>query len=210
MEYKLVLLGIGGVGKSALIQQFFSRKFVDYYDPTIEDNYRKQVSVDEEAAMLDILDTAGQDDFYSLRESYMRFGEGFLLVSDITSRKSFDELSIIARNILRTKGREFVPIVFIGNKADLGEHRQITSKEGKEVATQFGCEYIETSATSFDSCEAAFRAIIRLIRQVRNGAIGGGSRSGTDRPRNDGSTSSGSSTGSGTTKTGMRNLCKLL
>ena len=60
-EYKLVVVGGGGVGKSALTIQFIQSHFVDEYDPTIEDSYRKQCVIDEEVALLDILDTAGQE-----------------------------------------------------------------------------------------------------------------------------------------------------
>lgn len=58
-EYKIVVLGSGGVGKSALTVQFVQGVFVEKYDPTIEDSYRKQVEVDGQQCMLEILDTAG-------------------------------------------------------------------------------------------------------------------------------------------------------
>lgn len=58
-EYKIVILGSGGVGKSALTVQFVQGIFVEKYDPTIEDSYRKQVEVDGQQCMLEILDTAG-------------------------------------------------------------------------------------------------------------------------------------------------------
>ena len=60
-EYKLVVVGAGGVGKSALTIQLIQNHFVDEYDPTIEDSYRKQVVIDGETCLLDILDTAGQE-----------------------------------------------------------------------------------------------------------------------------------------------------
>uniref|UniRef100_A0A674HXJ8 Ras like without CAAX 2 n=1 Tax=Terrapene triunguis TaxID=2587831 RepID=A0A674HXJ8_9SAUR len=59
-EYKVVMLGAGGVGKSAMTMQFISHRFPDYHDPTIEDAYKTQVRIDDEPAYLDILDTAGQ------------------------------------------------------------------------------------------------------------------------------------------------------
>lgn len=62
-EYKLVVVGGGGVGKSALTIQFIQSHFVDEYDPTIEDSYRKQCTIDDETAMLDVLDTAGQEEY---------------------------------------------------------------------------------------------------------------------------------------------------
>ena len=59
VEYKLVILGEGGVGKSAITIQLINHHFVDEYDPTIEDSYRKQVKWDGEVCLLDVLDTAG-------------------------------------------------------------------------------------------------------------------------------------------------------
>uniref|UniRef100_A0A4W5RC75 RAS related 2 n=1 Tax=Hucho hucho TaxID=62062 RepID=A0A4W5RC75_9TELE len=87
-KYRLVVVGGGGVGKSALTIQFIQSYFVTDYDPTIEDSYTKQCVIDERAARLDILDTAGQEEFGAMREQYMRTGEGFLLVFSVTDRGS--------------------------------------------------------------------------------------------------------------------------
>lgn len=65
-EYKIVVLGSGGVGKSALTVQFVQGIFVEKYDPTIEDSYRKQVEVDGQQCMLEILDTAGTVSSYKI------------------------------------------------------------------------------------------------------------------------------------------------
>lgn len=67
-EYKLIVVGGGGVGKSALTIQLIQNHFVDEYDPTIEDSYRKQVTIDEETCLLDILDTAGQEEYSAMRD----------------------------------------------------------------------------------------------------------------------------------------------
>ncbi|CAG8718296.1 5295_t:CDS:2, partial [Gigaspora rosea] len=74
------------VDKSELVHQFIQAHFVDEYDPTIEDSYRKQCVIDDEVALLDVLDTAGQEEYSAMREQYMRTGEGFLLVYSITSQ----------------------------------------------------------------------------------------------------------------------------
>jgi GTPase SAR1 family protein len=63
IEHKLVVVGTGGVGKSALTIQLINHSFMDDYDPTIEDSYRMQVAIDGVTCMLDILDTAGQEEF---------------------------------------------------------------------------------------------------------------------------------------------------
>ena len=75
LEYKLVVLGGGGVGKSALTIRLVTDNFLDEYDPTIEDSYRKQVMIDDETALLDILDTAGQEEFSSMQDQWMRDGQ---------------------------------------------------------------------------------------------------------------------------------------
>ncbi|KAL1771079.1 GTPase KRas isoform X2 [Sigmodon hispidus] len=84
-EYKLVVVGAGGVVKSALTIQLIQNHFVDEYDPTIEDSYRKQVVIDGEICLLDILDTAGQEEYSAMRDQYIRTGEGFLYVFAINN-----------------------------------------------------------------------------------------------------------------------------
>lgn len=131
-EYKLVVVGGGGVGKSALTIQFVQSHFVDEYDPTIEDSYRKQCVVDEEVALLDVLDTAGQEEYRyeyadsAMREQYMRSGEGFLLVYSITSRNSFEEIATFYQQILRVKDKDYFPVVIVANKSDLDGERQVS------------------------------------------------------------------------------------
>uniref|UniRef100_A0A096MYB0 RAS related 2 n=1 Tax=Papio anubis TaxID=9555 RepID=A0A096MYB0_PAPAN len=99
--------------------------FVTDYDPTIEDSYTKQCVIDDRAARLDILDTAGQEEFGAMREQYMRTGEGFLLVFSVTDRGSFEEIYKFQRQILRVKDRDEFPMILIGNKADLDHQRQV-------------------------------------------------------------------------------------
>merc|ERR1711902_348066 len=91
-EYKIVVLGSGGVGKSALTVQFVQGIFVEKYDPTIEDSYRKQVEVDGQQCMLEILDTAGTEQFTAMRDLYMKNGQGFVLVYSITAQSTFNDL----------------------------------------------------------------------------------------------------------------------
>ena len=134
------------MGKSCLTIQLIQSHFVDEYDPTIEgtltglslhitvlthtiDSYRKQCVIDDEVALLDVLDTAGQEEYSAMREQYMRTGEGFLLVYSITSRQSFEEILTFQQQILRVKDRDYFPIIIVGNKCDLDMERQV-SRQG--------------------------------------------------------------------------------
>ena len=124
-EYKVVVVGGGGVGKSCLTIQLVNNHFINVYDPTIEDSYRKQVSIDDETCLLDILDTAGQEEYSAMRDQYMRNGQGFLCVYSITSRGSFKEVAAFREQIRRVKDSDQGPILIVGNKSDLESERQV-------------------------------------------------------------------------------------
>jgi len=164
-EYKIVVVGGGGVGKSALTIQFIQSHFVDEYDPTIEDSYRKQCIIDDEVALLDVLDTAGQEEYSAMREQYMRTGEGFLCVYSIVSRNSFEEISTFYQQILRVKDKDYFPVIIIGNKCDLEHERAVAIQEGFELAKQFGCKFMETSAKHKINVDEAFFALVREIKR---------------------------------------------
>ncbi len=97
---------------------------------TCLDSYRKQCVIDDEVALLDVLDTAGQEEYSAMREQYMRTGEGFLLVYSINARQSFQEIETFQQQILRVKDKDYFPIIVVGNKCDLENERQV-STQGK-------------------------------------------------------------------------------
>ncbi|KTG33660.1 hypothetical protein cypCar_00019780 [Cyprinus carpio] len=134
--YKLVVVGDGGVGKSALTIQFFQKIFVPDYDPTIEDSYLKHTEIDGQWAILDVLDTAGQEEFSAMREQYMRTGDGFLIVFSVTDKASFEHVDRFHQLILRVKDRESFPMVLVANKVDLVHLRKVTNEQGCEMAAK--------------------------------------------------------------------------
>ncbi|ELU18845.1 hypothetical protein CAPTEDRAFT_226757 [Capitella teleta] len=166
-SYKLVVVGGGGVGKSALTIQFIQSYFVRDYDPTIEDSYTKQCVIDDVVARLDILDTAGQEEFSAMREQYMRAGEGFLLVFSVTDRRSFEEVYKFHKQILRVKDRDEFPMILVGNKADLEHQRTIKNEEGVELSRQLGIKYIEASAKVRMNVDLAFHELVRIVRRYQ-------------------------------------------
>eukprot|EP01095_Lingulamoeba_sp_RSL-Kostka_P001124 TRINITY_DN115_c0_g1_i6.p1 TRINITY_DN115_c0_g1~~TRINITY_DN115_c0_g1_i6.p1 ORF type:complete len:193 (+),score=87.61 TRINITY_DN115_c0_g1_i6:72-650(+) len=178
-EYKLVIVGGGGVGKSALTIQLIQNHFVDEYDPTIEDSYRKQVTIDDETCLLDILDTAGQEEYSAMRDQYMRSGQGFLTVFAINSRSSFDEITSFREQMIRIKEEDKVPMVVVGNKCDLENKRQVPTSEGQDLAKSFGCPFFETSAKARINVEEAFYDLVREIRKdnlEKSGGSAGGKK----------------------------------
>jgi len=160
-DVKLVLLGAGGVGKSAITVQYVEGIFVEKYDPTIEDSYRKLVEVDGNQFMLEILDTAGTDQFTAMRALYMKNGHGFILIYSITAPTTFSALTEFRNQVIEEKRREDVPFVIAGNKCDLEKERLVSSEEGQLLASKFGADFYETSAKAKTNVEQIFSAVVR-------------------------------------------------
>jgi len=181
VEYKLVVVGSGGVGKSALTIQFIQHHFVDEYDPTIEDSYLKQVVIDGETCVLDILDTAGQEEYSAMRDQYMRTGEGFLVMFALDNYPSFESVSIYRDQIRRVKDADDVPTVLVGNKIDLPT-RDVDYENASLLAKQFSIPYVETSAKTRVGVDDAFYTLVREIRKAKSsknsksGRTGSGSK----------------------------------
>ncbi|MBN3313655.1 RALA protein, partial [Atractosteus spatula] len=186
--HKVIMVGSGGVGKSALTLQFMYDEFVEDYEPTKADSYRKKVVLDGEEVQIDILDTAGQEDYAAIRDNYFRSGEGFLCVFSITELESFAAtadfrsavLEQLARahgfpangtshvldreQILRVKEDENVPFLLVGNKSDLEDKRQVSVEEAKSRAEQWSVNYVETSAKTRANVDKVFFDLMREIR----------------------------------------------
>ncbi|KAK5970681.1 Ras protein let-60 [Trichostrongylus colubriformis] len=165
-EYKLVVVGDGGVGKSALTIQLIQNHFVEEYDPTIEDSYRKQVVIDGETCLLDILDTAGQEEYSAMRDQYMRTGEGFLLVFAVNESKSFENVANYREQIRRVKDSDDVPMVLVGNKCDLAQ-RAVDGRTVSDAARAYGIPMVDTSAKTRMGVDDAFYTLVREIRRHR-------------------------------------------
>ncbi|GMR36953.1 hypothetical protein PMAYCL1PPCAC_07148 [Pristionchus mayeri] len=163
--FKLVVIGGGGVGKSALTIQFIQQYFVSDYDPTIEDSYTKQCFVDDDICQLEVLDTAGQEEFSTMREQYLRSGHGFLIVFAVTDKNSFSEVERLHKLISRVKDRDDFPVILVGNKADLESDRHVQRDEGEELARRLHLPYVECSAKMRMNVDHAFHHLVRLVRR---------------------------------------------
>ncbi|KAL6738776.1 hypothetical protein Aduo_012289 [Ancylostoma duodenale] len=163
-EYKLVVCGCGGVGKSALTVQFVQGLFVSSYDATIEDSYRKHFTVDGEDCRLEILDTAGTEQFTGMRDLYVRNGQGFILVYSVNDRSTLTELKEIRDAIVRLKQNANVPMVVVGNKTDL--QRIVPASAGRDLSKQFGCSFYEASAKLNENVAEIFTDCVRQISRT--------------------------------------------
>lgn len=165
-EYKLIVLGAGGVGKSCLTIQYISSQYIDSYDPTIEDSYNKIINIDNRIVELEILDTAGIEQFTAMRELYIKNGDGFILVYSINDLNSFKELIKLREQILKIKGSQNnCLMVLVGNKADLNYmERKVSIQDGIDLSESWGgIPFYETSALLRNNVDEVF---IDLVRQI--------------------------------------------
>ena len=156
-------MGDGGAGKTALTIQYVAHHFAESYDPTIEDSYRRNCEVQNKAALVEILDTAGQIEFTALRDCWIREAEGFMLVYSITCRTSFETLNDFVTQIERCKEGSRYRVIVVGNKLDREGERKVTTAEGHQYAEEHGFEFIEASAKTRENVECAFTCLLNSI-----------------------------------------------
>ncbi|KAJ3425670.1 ras-like protein [Anaeramoeba flamelloides] len=171
--FKIAVVGGGGVGKSCLTIRFLRDMFIEKYDPTIEESYRKDVMVDEQAVTLEILDTAGQEEYTSIRDRYLRKQDGFACVFSLTSKATVGEVKRAFLHIRRVKDEDEIVGVLIANKCDISEEeRAVSSDVGKDLAREFNVPYVECSAKTGENVHDSFYTIVREIRKARKNNIG--------------------------------------
>ena len=141
----VVVLGKGVVGKTSLIYRFVKDAFPEAHDPTIEDNYKAMVEINNESIEIQIVDTAGEEDYQNMLDQWIDVADGFLLVFAINDKDTCNVLDEKYKRIEEHKEKN-VPIILVGNKCDLENERQVTKEEANQKATALKAKYIETSA----------------------------------------------------------------
>ncbi|KAJ3435691.1 ras-like protein [Anaeramoeba flamelloides] len=163
-KHSIVLLGGGSVGKSCLTIQYLQGRFVQDYDPTVEESYTKITVIDNKPATLQLFDTAGQTEFRTVENLHLQKGDAFLLVFSLTSRTSFAAIRKIHDRIKKIKETS-VPILIVGNKSDLTSERLISREDAEEVAKKISSPYLETSAKTGENVTESFEKLVRLLRE---------------------------------------------
>ncbi|XP_066926970.1 ras-related and estrogen-regulated growth inhibitor-like [Clytia hemisphaerica] len=159
---KMVLLGNEGVGKSALMVRFFTRRFIGEYDPTLESTHRRHLGIGNSTMIIDMKDTAGENDTQR-REIDFVWGDVFVLVYSIIDRKSFQEIQKLRKVIEMMRGPN-TTFVVIGNKKDLSHLREVSKEEGKKWAEKHNALFFEISvAEDYHETQKVFNEIIRYI-----------------------------------------------
>ncbi|MHA2408128.1 MAG: GTP-binding protein [Candidatus Ranarchaeia archaeon] len=170
MLVKVVTVGDAGVGKSSIILRYSEDRFVQSYLATMGSDFAVKLARvrDEELAKerdlrLAIWDLGGQQMFQSMRKYYLQGASGALIVFDVTSDESYDNIFSWKEEVEHHCGP--IPSIILGNKIDLKEERVIGVREAKKLAKNLGSSFFETSAKTGANVQKAFNALAQKIYQ---------------------------------------------
>lgn len=166
--FKSIVVGDGGVGKTALTLRFSKGFFTEDYKMTIGvDFHVKTIKIDTEEdgtilVKLQIWDTGGQERFSSIRPMYYRGALGALLIFDLTLYESFEHLPQWIEEV-RANVKSEVPLLLLGNKSDLIDIRAVTIDEINDFTRKFNLFYMETSAKTGEGVGDCFYILACLM-----------------------------------------------
>ena len=160
-NYTIIMIDDSMVGKTSLSTKYISNTFSSEYNETIEDLYRKKITIDGTKITLDIIDISGKQNDFDLWSNIMT---GYMFVYDVTNKSSFDKIVSIYRK--KFKNIVKLPIILVGNKRDMN-NIVVTTVMGMELAEEIGCPFFETSAKN-NTVDTYFIACAKLIKNSGN------------------------------------------
>ena len=168
-QFKIILLGSIAVGKTAILSRYITNEFNENHNPTIQVNYRVKIeSVNNEThAKLNIWDTCGNEKFRAITRQYYKDAQGIILVYDISKRETFESLDSWIEDIKNCAPANTV-VALTGNKSDLADKREVSYKEGKDKADEYGYLFNEVSAKNGDNILLIFANLSEAMMEQLN------------------------------------------
>ena len=160
---QLLIIGDSSVGKTSIISRYANGTFKEEYLATVGlDYYTKDEIIDNKTIQIKLWDTAGQERFKALTQNYFRNAEGVLLVYDVTSTESFDNLKYWIKSIKDNMEQKnmHIPLIIIGNKIDMEDAREINRENAEKFAGENSYKYFETSAKTGAGVDDAIRELL--------------------------------------------------
>ena len=160
--YKIVVVGSGAVGKTSLILRFTTGAFRETYIQTLGAGFAfKNLDLDNRLVKLQIWDLAGQPEMKKVRSNFYTGASGVIFIYDVTRRETFDEM-LGWKTEADTHAQESVSLL-VANKTDMVQDRAVTEAEGRELAGEFGWDYVETSVKLNENVGDVFKIVTREI-----------------------------------------------
>ncbi|KAM8873619.1 ras-like protein family member 11B [Spinachia spinachia] len=167
---RMAVIGGGGVGKTALVVRFLTRRFIGDYERNAGNLYSREVQVDREQVTIQVQDTPGvemTDNTINLPDHVtcsVQWADAVVLVYSTTDRRSFDLIEQLHRQVVRSGGANMPPVILLANKSDLLHLRCVDSQQGALLASTLGCSFYEVSAS--EDYSQVHRAFHRLCCQL--------------------------------------------
>lgn len=165
LQLKVIVLGDSGVGKTSILNRFVRQEFSQSYRATVGADFLfKELTIDNKELSLQLWDTAGQERFQALGNAFYRGTDCCLLVYDITSLDSFENIKSWKQEFLERSGNENsnFPIILLGNKCDCLNERKVSKEKAKEWASENKLLFDEVSAKEDVGIESSFLQAARL------------------------------------------------
>ena len=171
-KFNINFLGDTTVGKTSIIKRHIKKTFDENAIATIGiDNIKEEKEIDNKKYTFKIYDTAGQERYKSISLSYIKLGDGFLLVFSVDKRETFDKLDLWVENMYESISPEEKVIFLVGNKID-SEKRVVTKEEAEEYAKKKNFDYYETSAKTGEGIEKLFDELYHKIYEKNKNVSG--------------------------------------
>lgn len=160
---KAILVGDSSVGKSNLLSRFIANEFSNENKPTLGVEFgTKILQTREKLVKIQIWDTAGQEKYKSITNSYYVNSKGAIVVFDLSRKSSFDNTDKWIKDVLEITGKE-ISLILVGNKTDLTDNRVIEYNESLEKAKKYNIQYKETSALNGENVKEVFQILTDSI-----------------------------------------------
>ena len=160
------MYGASGVGKTSITLQFVRNEFSESYIPTIEDTFEKNVEVNGKTYDLELVDTAGQEDFKDMRARSVNDCDGFIIVYATDDENSLNYITEMYNEIVSIRGEKYSNrIVIAGNKCDLPQPFAVTLDKAQQMSLEHwgNKQVLETSAKTGENIDELYKTILKII-----------------------------------------------
>ena len=166
-QYKIIVLGDSGVGKTSLLMRYCDDDFTKNHLPTIGIDFKnKNILINDKMIKLQIWDTAGQERFRVITKTYYRAASGIMLTYDVADEDSFHKIRIWMKQIDENAPKSVVKLL-VGNKCDRSD-RKVSFEDGKNIANSYQMNYFETSAKTNFNITEAFNELVKGIIEIND------------------------------------------
>lgn len=171
-QFKILMIGESGVGKSALLARFVDGNFEPNFISTIGVDFKiHYMKVDQRDIKLQVWDTAGQERFRTITTSYYRGANGIMIVFDVTDTASFEKVRYWLNELKEHVGPD-MPAVLVGNKIDLQRDRTVDAATAQRFSQEVGIPLMETSAKTAEGVTEAYALLVtKMLAQAKQKAV---------------------------------------